>query len=504
MPGLLPPLHTDVVSGPPLDELVLHLDFSNGANLFQVADNPPTTSVGENDVIGEIIPEISSPDSVLLKLADNQRPVLRTSQSLLKLQTAEFDGSNDQLEAWTPTISAAIDSIGTTPGTNCYVSNAEYSFAVILYPGTISGADHRVLGDANSFFLLRLVNDSGVRKAQFLSWDTGYTTVEVALPTPLNKAMILIGRHDGTAIHLSVNGGTEDSAACGPTNASASAFRISHDGAPGQFQLGELMLYNKSISPSEKSTLVDYFDDKWRDSDEEDLLPPALANLVQWAKTPAFGAVVGSPLANWRDSSGNGFDFNSGTGPDPDYITSTLIGGYPTLDFDASNTENLSNGNSHGGAGFSEATFVIIGKRDVDPAADLATSGSWYINFFQSGGNSHHPFSDGAVYDATLTDTRKNVGDLTDSWANNFFYIVRSKSAQWDAHMNGVEVANTTSNTFQGGNSTTIGASFINLGSEYFWDGKFVEVLLYNKYLDDTEKGELIAYILDKYGSVFG
>ena len=111
-----------------------------------------------------------------------------------------------------------------------------------------------------------------------------------------------------------------------------------------------------------------------------------------------------------------------------------------------------------------------------------------------SAANSHYPWTDGSIYDPTLTNSRKTAGNPTPSLANFHLYNVEAKSALWTARVNKAQLFTTTTNTIALG-GTTIGGDQL-----YSFDGDIGELIAYSSILSSTDRGKVEDYLYSKWG----
>lgn len=222
---------------------------------------------------------------------------------------------------------------------------------------------------------------------------------------------------------------------------------------------------------------------------------------VQWLKADAItGLADGDLLTFWPDSSA--FD-NDGTGSAsaPTYKTN-IINSLPAIRFDgtsAAKTIQLTISNSTPSIA---AEMMIVLKKDNDPSVDIPRSGSW--NFVPAGTTtySHYPWTDGKIYDAFATTSRKSVGNPAQNLASFHIYNVYSAANDFAAAINGTQIYSTSTNTFlffanaQLGQSNQVATP---IGPTPRMCGYIAEYILWDRKLTTAERAEVLAYLQTKY-----
>jgi hypothetical protein len=126
------------------------------------------------------------------------------------------------------------------------------------------------------------------------------------------------------------------------------------------------------------------------------------------------------------------------------------------------------------------------------------TTQKGFCRFQTEAGNfaSHYTWSDGVIYDATLTTGRHTVGALNGlsggtptSW---HVYSIVSKAGLWSAYLDGVQIYTTSSNTFGSIAAPTIGLS----QAGYAWDGWLRQVFGFGRVLTADERSDLTQTLL--------
>lgn len=140
----------------------------------------------------------------------------------------------------------------------------------------------------------------------------------------------------------------------------------------------------------------------------------------------------------------------------------------------------------------SEAHIFLVVKRDIDTPGDAADTGLWRMS--TANASNHYPFTDGVIYDGTFSTTRKTVGNPTASLAAWRVVEVSSKANEWIFRLDGTELHNTATNTFEGRSSTGLASN----GTDTL-PGQIAGVYIFSSVLDLTDRTTIIDYINDRF-----
>lgn len=210
--------------------------------------------------------------------------------------------------------------------------------------------------------------------------------------------------------------------------------------------------------------------------------------LLSWHRADLGVTLSGSDVTAWADQSGSGRDFSA--------VYSPTIGtnaGKAALVFDGSSTQYLTlSGTSYGSP--SQVHVIRVMQRNADPPPTPQKSG--LDDWGTSSVKSHIPFFEGTIYDSTGGTTRATVGNPSTSLATICTYESTATGSAFVARVNGsiiysgasIDVAITATPWIGGGSH---GA---------YMDGKLSEVIVLNTTPDATQRSQMAAYILDRYG----
>lgn len=197
-------------------------------------------------------------------------------------------------------------------------------------------------------------------------------------------------------------------------------------------------------------------------------------------------------IAVWQDQSGNGNHLTqfSTSGVRPSLDSGTTHLGRNTVRFTAAGIERMNIPDMFDG--LSEAEVFATLKMVADPAASSASAGLWTLNN-GSAFHTHHPWTDGVIYDNTFSTTRKTVGNVTPALTNWHVYSIRSASGDWEAYIDNTSVFSTGTNTVElPAGTSTLGMS---ANFSHFFDGWIAELVIYPFTLDSTQRGDVYDFL---------
>ena len=225
-------------------------------------------------------------------------------------------------------------------------------------------------------------------------------------------------------------------------------------------------------------------------------LPSDIGTLYQWLKADAYSGSDGDQVSTWEDSHTTNRDATGVGATKPIYKTN-IVNSLPIMRFNGA-TSHFDLGD------FSALTalevFIVI-KIDTEMPAP-AESGLWAIS--SSGDtypDTHFPYSDGTIYDAFGSTTRKVVGNPTLSLSSTFrVYNVWSASGDWAANLDGSNLYSSATNTVGVNSNCTLGKSITNTGTIYRLDGDVAEFVLFSAKISGGDRSSMLTYLSDKYG----
>ena len=216
--------------------------------------------------------------------------------------------------------------------------------------------------------------------------------------------------------------------------------------------------------------------------------PTNLPGLQLWieAGKVALGT-GGTNLAWWPDQSGLGHHGSNILNPAflPAWVTNA-VNGRPVVRFDGVN-DFLSFTKFMTGTLAGEVMVVL--RSSASPGSERSL---WRFGAF----GTSYPNAAGQVWDGFGSSSSRNLGVPPVALTNAHLFNVSAASGFWQARFNGQAVFASTNNTVTFGNEHIIG-----LGSYYF-SGDIAEVLMFNRVLTGVERGEVEAYLNERYALV--
>jgi hypothetical protein len=251
----------------PTASLTLHLNASDGTNVWQVwqAGTPYHTTAGADGAVVETWEDATGGDRAAIFIAAGSRPLYRVTTPLMALPAIDFDGTDDQLEL------RSEDAISSKLMSDRFTASGKTIIAAIYVEALTENdaawiTNPAIVGETAQYFGLNLRTPSGgVYKLAATNWDTNFDTVEVDIS--LATSYVVMVRHDGTNLYLSLNGGAESSVASGATADVTGAIRFGMaTGSPSRFfngRIGELAFWNAALTGTPQTDAVGYFTTKW-------------------------------------------------------------------------------------------------------------------------------------------------------------------------------------------------------------------------------------------------
>lgn len=230
--------------------------------------------------------------------------------------------------------------------------------------------------------------------------------------------------------------------------------------------------------------------------------PSVLSGLQYWFDTSQLtGFSNNDPVPQMTDFSGNARHFVAGTSPNTQGVFKTnQLNGLPSLRFTHDGNATTQTNTTYIGPNFlgtyTEAELFVVLKAAADPASSNL-KGS-YAAFGTDFNITHYPFTDGTVYDDFGSNVRKNTGNPSTNLATFNLYNVTTKANSWVSRINGTQFYSTTTNTVAWNSAPQFGGN-ANTDGDAGLDGDIVEVILFNRGLNSSERGNIRNYISDKY-----
>ena len=214
----------------------------------------------------------------------------------------------------------------------------------------------------------------------------------------------------------------------------------------------------------------------------------------------SIGLNNGDPVSAWNSTGPATVNAAQVTGVrQPTYVTNgpngnavvrfdggLVAGGMPEADY--MNLGSITAGTAY------TAFFVL--KVDTEPHAPNQSGLAKLNNYDQ---DTHYPYSDGNVYDATLATVRKSTGNPTLNLTQYHIYSVESQPGFWRSRFNGTPFFTTNTNTpavNASGIGNVIGASTV--GAQHL-DGDFAAILIYNVALNTDQYYETLGALSTQF-----
>lgn len=248
----------------------------------------------------------------------------------------------------------------------------------------------------------------------------------------------------------------------------------------------------------------------------------SISGLTVWLRSDVGVTTSGSEVTTWQDQSGNGYDYTgvADAGTRPTFVSSSsALGGQPAIEF-AGNGDHFedSDGDTDYLNGLTEFTLFLVYKSDATNTdrglwiadtpsgadeiftirydASGANTGGSFTNAVKTGilGNSAanqlESFSDIQTTNAQITSLHWDSGVTYDLYVDG----ILNNPAAAGAPPTGTISSATTAIVGKGGKDDPSSAN-------QSWDGLIAEVILYGRYLGDTERESVEDYLSQKYSS---
>ena len=191
----------------------------------------------------------------------------------------------------------------------------------------------------------------------------------------------------------------------------------------------------------------------------------------------------GSTIGRWEDKSGNG-----------KHVTQSSAGVRPTF---ATNIQNKLNSIRFNGTKYfssidtsstTSAFIICVFKIDNDPPTSSNFAGHPLGTNAQA--HSHLPWTDGIIYDATFTNSRKTTNNPVNSLTSFTMYSVESQANSWISKINSNQFYTTNTNTFQN--------NFL-FNSFFLLQGYIGEIISYSPIPSTTDIIKIQNYLNNKW-----
>ncbi len=202
------------------------------------------------------------------------------------------------------------------------------------------------------------------------------------------------------------------------------------------------------------------------------------------------------PLGSWRDKSGNGRHHRNSTGTERPTYKTGVQNGLPAILFDGTDDNLIP---IVGLDTLTAATLLMVAKLQNDPPAVGSKTG--LLEYTNAALKTAWPWTDGVIYQAFGTNTRKTTVNPTPSLAVFNVSGVVTASGEYTTYLNGTQTFTTATNTvgWSTAANSRVGKS---LGAPIgFLDGWIGEILVYDSVLSTTNRQLVEAYLKAKWGT---
>jgi hypothetical protein len=204
------------------------------------------------------------------------------------------------------------------------------------------------------------------------------------------------------------------------------------------------------------------------------------SNVLDEAALTTFVGAGNGFVTTWYDQSGNGNNETQTTAINqPRIVNSGTVEKMNSLPSIYFNTTYFIRANFMSSA--TSATFFAFTAVDTDPPS--WTNGGILSTLKQSSSANHVPYSDGVIYEAFGTNSRKTVGNPTNSLATPYLYAVKSVTNDYKVFINNSQFYSTNTNTVSFAHDIMIGSSD-DVFNIYPYKGKISELIIYPSYPD--------------------
>lgn len=210
------------------------------------------------------------------------------------------------------------------------------------------------------------------------------------------------------------------------------------------------------------------------------------ANLRAWYDASDSATITldgSSNVQTWADKSGNSYTATQATAGIRPSVATAAQNGKDAILFDAGEGFSLPDLFT----GLSAGTALIVAKNFNDPP-DIG--GGSKLDAGNFGGTSHHPFSDGVIYDGFGSNVRKTVGNPTPSLASWHIQEMLSAASDYRFYLSGSLLFSTATNTVAWTTTPAISTNFV---------GHIAEIIICSTALSDADRLLAETYLATKW-----
>lgn len=215
--------------------------------------------------------------------------------------------------------------------------------------------------------------------------------------------------------------------------------------------------------------------------------PDDVAGLWMWLKADAIvGLNDGDPVTTWSDSHTTAHDATQSTLENKPIYKTNIVNGLPVVRFIVTAPPYL---NLEDMSALTCGEIFIVFKLTADPSV----LGGGLHQIGTHAGSSHHPFTNGVIYDAFGSTTRQTTVNPTPAMTSWRVYSAYSATNDWANYLDGMQLYNTATNIVGFTATPTLSTQ------PYPIDGDIAEVIMYDNKLSTENRANVIQYLSDKY-----
>lgn len=253
--------------------------------------------------------------------------------------------------------------------------------------------------------------------------------------------------------------------------------------------IAELLAYGAHLSDADRTALEAALLAKWT------VTPRSGSGLLlQYDASAIAGLADGDALSQWDDDSGNDYHATQATSANrPTYDVDAFGSGKPGVRFTGASSQFLRLPSVLDQA--SEAHVFVVVKLVADPS--FTHVGLWRLGSSRDATN--YPWTDGNIYDAAGSNTRRTVGNPTPLLSTSRLYQVTTAPTEWTARLDTTQLFTTAVNTVSWSGRPTLGLS-LGTGVNQYLDGWIGEFRVYYGPMTSGERATIEAALKAKWG----
>lgn len=246
----------------PTSGLTGHYDASTNGKLWKtfVSGGPNTGVPADGDTIA-VWEEASGINRLWKQSAANGLPVWRQATPLMPLPCLDFTAGQRVVLTTNAAANIPLSNLITASAATTLI--AFYAESITSTAGSYNA--HPLIGDTSGYWGVFLNVQGGVPSVSGFIWSivnkSLYASVTAGAPH------VVMVRHDGTNIYISVDGGAESSLTCGNVDIVTGNVLLgagTYGGGPGlDGRIGEIAVYNTTLTGTPLSDAITYFTAKW-------------------------------------------------------------------------------------------------------------------------------------------------------------------------------------------------------------------------------------------------